>query len=84
MYALVCVVFGVTFKEIPPPIHPKTQPELHVVVPIEDSCYNPSAEKAVADIIDGDTKTPKVLLRSIDSVNSVDIAVLAATDAVVQ
>lgn len=77
-----CVVFGVTFKEIPPPIHPRTQPELHTVVPIEDSCYNASAGKA--DIIDGDAKTPRVLLRSIDSINSVDIAVLAATEAVVQ
>ncbi|DBA95650.1 hypothetical protein WJX82_007031 [Trebouxia sp. C0006] len=49
IFALVCVVFGITFKEIPPPIHPKAQPGLHVVVPIQDSCYeNPLAIKASA------------------------------------
>ena len=86
-----CVVFGITFKEIPPPIHPKTQPDLHVVVPIQDSCYeNPLATKAddavktprvLAEKAEFEGRTPRALLRNIshESRNSIDIAVVSST-----
>ncbi len=91
IFALVCVVFGITFKEIPPPIHPKTQPDLHVVVPIQDSCYeNPLAIKAddavktprvLAEKAEPEGRTPRTLLRNIshESRNSIDIAVVSST-----
>ena len=91
IFALVCVVFGITFKEIPPPIHPKTQQELHVVVPIQDSCYeDPLADKAdgavktprvLAEKPELEGRTPRVLLRHIshDSKSSIDIAVVSST-----
>jgi len=91
IFALVCVVFGITFKEIPPPIHPKAQPGLHVVVPIQDSCYeNPLAIKAddavktprvLAEKAEPEGRTPRTLLRNIshESRNSIDIAVVSST-----
>lgn len=91
IFALVCVVFGITFKEIPPPIHPKTQPDLHVVVPIQDSCYeDPLADKAdgavktprvLAEKAEAAGRTPRALLRNIshESKTSNDIAVVSST-----
>ena len=88
IFALVCVVFGITFKEIPPPIHPKTQPDLHVVVPIQDSCCeHPLADGAVktprvlAEKAEPEGRTPRALLRNIshESRNSIDIAVVSST-----
>ena len=79
IFALVCVIFKISFTEIPPPIHPKTQPELHVVLPIEDSCYM----KPLADA-DGKTpnavgKTPRTLLKAIsaDSRSIVNMGVIS-------
>ena len=61
------MIFKIKFREVPPPIHPKTQPELHVVLPIEDSCYgNPLAD------FDGKTpkavgKSPRVLVKTVSA-----------------
>lgn len=38
IFALLCVVFKISFREVPPPIHPKTVPDVHMVLSIEDSC----------------------------------------------
>ena len=84
MYALVCVVFGIKSKEIPPPIHPKTQPELHVVLPMEDSC-NSCYTNPLADA-DGKTPTaggkpPRKLVKTVsaDSRSHINLAVALST-----
>ena len=40
IFALVCIIFRVRFKEVPPPIHPKTEPDVPLVLTIDDSCNN--------------------------------------------
>ena len=45
IFALVCVIFRVTFSEVAPPVHPKSDAD-HMVLPIEDSCFqNPVLAK---------------------------------------
>ena len=65
IFALFCVVFKISFREVPPPIHPKTVPDVLMVLSIEDSCDNiydaPMTDGAPQK---ADVKTPRVQGRS--------------------
>ena len=81
IFALVCVTVGFTSKQVPPPIHPKSESDLHTVLPIEDSSYeNPLAE-AVGKSPRATAKSPRALVRqlSIESRGSVDIDVVSGS-----
>jgi len=46
--ALMCAIFAINFKEVQPPVHPKSKADVHVVLPIEDSCHQNSVAAALS------------------------------------
>jgi len=81
IFALVCVIFGIKFKEVPPPIHPKTEADLHVVLPVEDSCYENPLAGAAGKSPRAAAKSPRTIVRNLstESRSNIDINVVSGT-----